>query len=82
MRYQHATDDRDKAIAEALSEFHAANVVTLRPKRKTGLDPVCVRLHPLPDMATLCENAATPRKGGMSDIEQGSPPEPGVYWSR
>lgn len=35
MRYQHATDDRDKAIAEALSGFHAANVVTLRPKRKT-----------------------------------------------
>jgi integrase len=36
MRYQHATDDRDKAIAAALSEFHAAKVVTLRPKRKTS----------------------------------------------
>jgi integrase len=36
MRHQHATDDRDKAIAEALSGFHAANVVTLRPKRKTS----------------------------------------------
>ena len=31
MRYQHATDDRDRAIAEALSEFHAGNVVALRP---------------------------------------------------
>jgi integrase len=36
MRYQHAADDRDKAIAAALSEFHAAKVVTLRPKRKTS----------------------------------------------
>jgi integrase len=33
MIYQHATDDRDAAIAAALSEFHAAKVVTLRPKR-------------------------------------------------
>jgi integrase len=33
MRYQHATDDRDKAIAEALSGFHTAQVVTLRPAR-------------------------------------------------
>lgn len=31
MRYQHAADDRDKAIAEALSGFHDAKVVTLRP---------------------------------------------------
>jgi integrase len=39
MRYQHAADDRDAAIAAALSEFHAAKVVTLRPKpdaRKDG----------------------------------------------
>jgi hypothetical protein len=36
MRYQHATDDRDKAIAAALSEFLAAKVVALRPKRKTS----------------------------------------------
>ena len=56
MRYQQATDDRDKAIAAALSEFHAAKVVTLRPQAKDQLDPVCVRLEPLPDMATLCEN--------------------------
>jgi integrase len=33
MRYRHATDDRDRAIAEALSEFHAGNVVALRPKQ-------------------------------------------------
>jgi integrase len=33
LTYQHATDDRDRAIAEALSEFHAGNVVALRPKR-------------------------------------------------
>ena len=33
MRYQHATDDRDAAIAEALSEFHQAKTVTLRPRR-------------------------------------------------
>jgi integrase len=33
MRYQHATDDRDRAIAEALSEFHVGQVVTLRPKQ-------------------------------------------------
>ncbi len=31
MRYQHASADRDAAIAEALSEFHAADVVELRP---------------------------------------------------
>ena len=34
MIYQHAADDRDAAIAEALAEFHAAKVVTLRPRRK------------------------------------------------
>ena len=33
MRYQHAADDRDRAIAEALSEFHVAKAVTLRPGR-------------------------------------------------
>jgi len=32
MIYQHAADDRDAAIAAALSEFHQAKVVTLRPK--------------------------------------------------
>jgi integrase len=31
MRYQHATADRDQAIAAALSEFHEADVVQLRP---------------------------------------------------
>jgi integrase len=36
MRYQHAADDRDQAIAEALSEFAGANVVALRPRRKSG----------------------------------------------
>jgi integrase len=36
MRYQHAADDRDQAIAEALSGFAAAKVVTLRERRKTG----------------------------------------------
>ena len=33
MLYQHAADDRDAAIAAALSDFHAAKVVTLRPRR-------------------------------------------------
>jgi integrase len=33
MLYQHATDDRGAAIAAALSEFHAAEVVELRPRR-------------------------------------------------
>jgi integrase len=33
MIYQHATDDRDAAIAAALSDFHEAKVVTLRPRR-------------------------------------------------
>ena len=33
MLYQHAADDRDAAIAAALSEFHRAKVVTLRPSR-------------------------------------------------
>jgi integrase len=33
MRYQHAAADRDQAIAAALSEFHAAGIVTLRPAR-------------------------------------------------
>lgn len=33
MRYQHAVDDRDRAIAEALSEFHAGSVVELRPRQ-------------------------------------------------
>jgi integrase len=33
MLYQHAADDRDAAIAAALSEFHVAKVVTLRPGR-------------------------------------------------
>jgi integrase len=32
MLYQHATSDRDRAIAEALSEFAAGNVVKLRPR--------------------------------------------------
>ena len=36
MRYQHAADDRDAAIAEALSGFHQAKVVTLRPRRSEG----------------------------------------------
>jgi integrase len=36
MRYQHATADRDRAIAEALSGFHQAKVVTLRPKAESG----------------------------------------------
>jgi hypothetical protein len=31
MRYQHAADARDRAVAEALSEFHVGQVVTLRP---------------------------------------------------
>jgi integrase len=31
MRYQHATDDRDRAIAAALSGFHEADVIELRP---------------------------------------------------
>ena len=36
LRYQHAADDRDRAIAEALSGFHRAQVVTLLPKAKPG----------------------------------------------
>lgn len=36
MLYQHAADDRDRAIAEALSGFHAAKVVELRPRRAGG----------------------------------------------
>lgn len=32
MRYQHATQDRDAAIAAALSEFASAKVVELRPR--------------------------------------------------
>jgi hypothetical protein len=31
MRYQHATADRDRAIARALSEIHDADIVELRP---------------------------------------------------
>jgi integrase len=34
MLYQHATADRDAAIAEALSEFRQAKVVALRPSRQ------------------------------------------------
>ena len=34
MRYQHASADRDLAIAAALSEFHLANVVDLRAATK------------------------------------------------
>jgi integrase len=33
MRYQHAVDDRDQAIADMLSEFAEGKVVTLRPRR-------------------------------------------------
>lgn len=33
MRYQHAAADRDRAIAEALSEFASAKVVQLRPRQ-------------------------------------------------
>jgi integrase len=36
MRYQHAADDRDAAIAAALSELHQAKVVTLRPRGSKG----------------------------------------------
>jgi len=36
MRYQHAADDRDAAIAAALSGFHQAKTVTLRPPRKAN----------------------------------------------
>jgi integrase len=38
MRYQHATADRDVAIAEALSEFHQAKTVLLRPRRNARKD--------------------------------------------
>lgn len=39
LRYQHAADDRDQAIAAAaLSEFAGAKIIQLRPKRKA--DPV------------------------------------------
>ena len=34
MRYQHAAEDRDQAIAEALSGFATSSKVTLRPKGK------------------------------------------------
>ncbi|MFL6054515.1 MAG: hypothetical protein ACJ72W_16590 [Actinoallomurus sp.] len=34
LRYQHATEDRDKAIAEALSKL-ASGTVLPRPKEKT-----------------------------------------------
>ena len=34
MRYQHAADDRDAAIAAALSEFAGGQVVPLRPSRR------------------------------------------------
>ena len=33
MRYQHATADRDAAIAAALSDFATAKVVELRPRQ-------------------------------------------------
>jgi integrase len=33
LRYLHSTEDRARAIAEALSEFHTGKVVALRPKR-------------------------------------------------
>jgi hypothetical protein len=33
MRDQHATDDRDEAIADALSGFATAKIVELRPCR-------------------------------------------------
>ncbi len=36
MRYQHAAADRDEAIAAALTEFHEADVVQLRPRRKAA----------------------------------------------
>lgn len=36
MRYQHAVDERDQAIAEALSGFAAGKVVELRPVRQHG----------------------------------------------
>jgi integrase len=36
MRYQHATAERDQAIAAALSEFAVAKVVPLRPRRKSA----------------------------------------------
>jgi integrase len=36
--YQHAAEDRDRAIADALSEFHGAKVVTLRPRRSARKD--------------------------------------------
>lgn len=35
MRYQHAADDRDAAIAAALSDFATAKVVELRPREAT-----------------------------------------------
>ena len=36
MRYQHATAERDQAIAQALSEFHEADVVELRPRTQSA----------------------------------------------
>jgi integrase len=36
MRYQHATAERDRAIAQALSEFHDADIVQLRPRTATS----------------------------------------------
>jgi integrase len=34
MRYQHATSERDRAIAQALSEIHDADIVELRPQQQ------------------------------------------------
>lgn len=36
MHYQHAAADRDRVIAEALSELATANVVELRPSREAA----------------------------------------------
>jgi integrase len=36
MLYQHATSDRDRAIAEALSKFAGGEVVPLRPRREAS----------------------------------------------
>lgn len=38
MRYQHATSDRDRAIAEALSEFRTGGIVRLRPTSTSATD--------------------------------------------
>jgi hypothetical protein len=68
---------RSCSVRISRSEGGHAATPSERPARPSVRPPGTAARH-----GYAMRESATPRKRGMSDIERGSPPEPGVYWSR